>query len=146
MSVKIHPLGFIIGGNCDRLHRERARRESAAPAVVAMLLEEKYVVPCRGGYRVAKLPRKFGWEKIMAFGRGSADREIAAWRVLQSLLPALRKQKKPFTLKNLNALAQDVQKFTFELGGSLDPIRIQGVYGQPHYPKMYEKRKKLGHF
>jgi hypothetical protein len=146
MAIKIHPLGFIIGGNCDRLHKERARRENAAAAVVAILLENKFVVPCRGGWRVGKLPRSFGLI-AMKFGRGSADREIAFWRVVQSLLPALKKQKKPFTLKRLNLLARDVQKFTFELGGSLDPIRIQGsIYGQAHYSKMYEQRKKAGHF
>lgn len=143
--VKIHPLGFIIGGNCDRLHKERACREGVASAVVMMLIENKLVVPCRGGYKVAKLPRSLGKE-AMAFGRGSADREIAFWRVVQSLLPALRKQRKPFTLKRLNFLARDIQKFTFEIGGSLDPIRIQGAYGNPHRSKIYDERKKAGHF
>ncbi len=144
---KLHPMGFIIGGNCDRLHKERSTREAAVPEIVMMILEEGLIVPAGNGkYRVAKLPKSFGFQKVMAFGGGSAQKELAAWRVLQTLLPALRKQSKSFTLKRLKHLASEIQKFTFDIGGSLDPIRIVGALNPPHYPRLYEKRKAAGHF
>jgi hypothetical protein len=146
MAVSIHPLGFIRGGNCDRLHRERSRREMAAPSCVIFLLEEGLIVPAgRGKYRVGKLPRAYGWKRVAEWAGGNTQTEIALWRVLQSLLPVLRKEK-AFTIKRLRELAVDIQKFTFELGGCLDPIRITGQYGQPHYSAMYQKRKEAGHF
>ncbi len=139
-------MGFIRGGNCDRLHRERFARECAVEGIANVLLLEGAIIPSgKGKYKVGKLPRSFG-VIAMAFARGSADREIAFWRVVQALLPQLRKQKKPFTLKRFNTLAKDIQKFTFIIGGSLDPIKIVGALNQPHYPKMYEKRKAAGHF
>lgn len=142
-NLKIHPeLGYIIGGECDKLHTARKIRTDSGKKCLRYLIEHKHIINISPGwYRLKKIPDLGGWRKLekLAGGETAAD-NIAWYRILQDLLPLLKKRNKAFRLKWLHKCNYDLQ--SFELGVDAPTPFPPYKFGlaPPHQDAMYKKR------
>jgi len=147
LKKRVHSLGFIKGGVCDRLHRARSSREGGALRAVHMLFDQKD--RClqeveKEKYVVINYP-KWNWKKYCRLWGG--DSEIGVHRFLQNVLPLLIEQKRIVTYKFLQKLAKQIASFEFgfETSEPNNPLSIlegkcKPVYYEPHVDYIYKKR------
>ncbi len=128
--MKIDKLGFIIGGNCDRIHQARRERSLSGKRCIEYLINKAIICETSPGwYRLKKIPA-WGWRMIEAkAGEGGANTKIGWYRVIKDLLPLLKKRNKNFRLKWLQKCNEDLQGFEIFIGGDspLPPFTVRYV-------------------
>ncbi len=148
-NLVIDKLGYIKGGRCDQMHKNRRARESESRHCINWLISEGYIVKSKGWYKAKKEPR-IGWRAIEAHAGQGAHSKIGWYRVLQEILPRLIKKGMSFRLKWIYKWGEDISSFEFMMGCESPvptkehPLKL--ALGPPHHDLMYQKRKTRGDF
>lgn len=146
-SPRLHRLGFIKGGNCDRMHVARSKREEGALRAVEMLInQEKRCLESVGDNKfIVKNYPKWDWKKYWQLWGG--DSEIGVHRFMDDIIPQLIKTKMEVTIELLHKFAKQISSFEFTFG-TIEPGnplailegKVKCGYGPPHADHIYRKR------
>lgn len=153
MPVKIHPHGYIIGGECDRLHRNRAAREVGGRRAVDWLLAAGVIRHVGGGwYRFTKRPTKaeraLDWRAKEDIAGGNAETKNGCYRVFDDISHAFRQWGKAFRMSLLLKRVEELEGLEFCIGPTTEsPLGpYQFGLGRPHRDDIYQARKRDGDF
>lgn len=146
-NIRIHRLGFIKGGVCDKIHQARLKREQGALHAVDMLFEqEKRCLKKVSQYRFVVLNYpKWSWREYHRLWGG--DREIGVHRYMDDVIPQLIETKIEVTRNFLKKLARQIASFEFGVSTSEpnNPLailegRVKFGYAPPHADHIYQER------
>lgn len=121
--MKIAKEGYIIGGNCDKAHRARSKREDGARYFLNWMVRKNCFSCIRGWYRVVKElypPRKQMYLLGVLHG---GDFEIGIHRLQQEVINQLYKKQKSFRWEWIERWADGIA--ALEFGVEMDtPLSI----------------------
>jgi hypothetical protein len=144
----IAPLGYIIGGGCDREHRARKVREETMLVIINHYLNEKLIVKAGPGWFRLKKNLDVDWRELERIAGPGADVKIAWYRFKQDLVPAIQEKGKKFRfrLKQLKKWAESVAALQLGMDAESPLGPWEFGYAKAHADGLYQKRKQMNDF
>lgn len=141
-------LGIIKGGVCEQGFRRRVDRERGAKCAAQYLIDSGILRWRQGWLRFTKEPKRLSLQKlhqrIRQYTRlDSTEVEIGWRRIMQELLPAIKRYRKGFRKPALLSWAHDLAGLSFE---DVGPTRLGPWWfslGPPVQPALFEKWRRL---
>lgn len=150
---EIHPeYGYIIGGGCDKAHRERVQREHGILSALEHYVDRGLIrVSGRGWWKLIRWRRTthFRVTENLANGypagaktrpQSTAGRAIGFYRFEQELVPAILRRGKSFRMSQLRNWCACVAACEFGMDGETPLGPWQHGFTKPHHDGMFQKR------
>jgi len=159
-NLQITKLGIIKGGVCEKIFKQRSKRETGADRAWQWLLDNKCIRFCNGWYQIIKLPPKILDLKYVISQTHDGDIEIGWRRFISDVAEQLFDSKRKFRLKWMRRWVEDIASFEFGIGttdGSVpNPHDLEIIdmlegkskhcfgYASSHQDEIYKKWIKQG--